>query len=549
MKKDFRQLDIFGPKPRVPSPLQRAIFDDIKHGEGHTAVIARAGSGKTTTIVDGLAYVPRGKSVAFFAFANATVDALASRAPEGVKVSTLHKHGVRTLGFHLGDFKILRDKTKILARQTFGPEIDLDPVRSYYDSLCDLLSRAKDTMKPAAAEPLDELLDRFGIDAPPDEVLHPTKCLRCREVIDPKRRKARCPSTGAHEFPAVEECVLQPDGTIDETTTPRRVFLAAAVRLLKLSESRLDLIDFGDMCWLPPRRKLYPPHQFDRVFVDEVQDLSPSQINFLTMTCKRGGRICVIGDPAQAIYAFRGADPQTMARLATFLSARELPLSVSYRCSRAVVKLARTLVPDIDAAEGNPEGRVVRTNEADLIANGMPGDFVISRANAPLLRLCIRFLRAGKAARVKGSDEFEQLRTFLEKFGIDDAAALRTALGDWIASERARLARRERSMDRVQDRYDLAVVVLSGHRTLAAALRAVAPAFVSDKAVEEGTLAPAVILATTHKLKGLESDRVWVLEETFRKDRGGEESNCWYVSVTRARDTVFLVGEQDEDDE
>jgi superfamily I DNA/RNA helicase len=55
----------------------------------------------------------------------------------------------------------------------------------------------------------------------------------------------------------------------------------------------------------------------------------------------------------------------------------------------------------------------------------------------------------------------------------------------------------------------------------------------------------SVVLSTVHKAKGLEWDRVFVLEDTFRNDDGtGEESNIRYVAYTRAKRELVLVTDQ-----
>jgi len=53
---------------------------------------------------------------------------------------------------------------------------------------------------------------------------------------------------------------------------------------------------------------------------------------------------------------------------------------------------------------------------------------------------------------------------------------------------------------------------------------------------------PAVTLSSVHRAKGLEWDRVFALEKTLRRERGGEEANIWYVLVTRAkRELIWVV--------
>jgi len=52
-----------------------------------------------------------------------------------------------------------------------------------------------------------------------------------------------------------------------------------------------------------------------------------------------------------------------------------------------------------------------------------------------------------------------------------------------------------------------------------------------------------VVLSTTHKAKGLEWDRVFLLSSTYRITTGaGEEANIYYVAVTRAKSELYLVG-------
>jgi hypothetical protein len=52
----------------VWSDLQKAIFQDISVGKGNTVVLARAGSSKTTTLVEGVKYIPKKLKTIFIAF-------------------------------------------------------------------------------------------------------------------------------------------------------------------------------------------------------------------------------------------------------------------------------------------------------------------------------------------------------------------------------------------------------------------------------------------------------------------------------------------------
>ena len=137
-----------------------------------------------------------------------------------------------------------------------------------------------------------------------------------------------------------------------------------ALRVLKTSTEQLDVIDFDDMLYLAVKLNArFDP--VDWLFVDEAQDTNGIQVEIMSRLQKaeqyvRNGdeetsvtsygapprfqsstRIIAVGDPHQAIYGFRGADSNAMTSIAGRFNAVILPLSVSYRCPKAVVREAQ----------------------------------------------------------------------------------------------------------------------------------------------------------------------------------------------------------------
>ena len=47
--------------------------------------------------------------------------------------------------------------------------------------------------------------------------------------------------------------------------------------------------------------------------------------------------------------------------------------------------------------------------------------------------------------------------------------------------------------------------------------------------------------SSTHKAKGLERHRVWMLADTYRPGGSQEEKNLYYTACTRARSSLFLA--------
>ena len=139
----------------------------------------------------------------------------------------------------------------------------------------------------------------------------------------------------------VEE--INPDELIEfhglDFVEPKKSIELARTVLL-CSNNNLDTIDFDDMLYLPVIHGV-PFQRADWLFIDEAQDLNAIQHVIVERMTDQKSRILALGDPYQAIYGFRGAHVDSMTRLAERFSMSVLPLSVSYRCPQAVVREAR----------------------------------------------------------------------------------------------------------------------------------------------------------------------------------------------------------------
>ncbi|MDA8380452.1 MAG: ATP-dependent helicase [Actinomycetota bacterium] len=86
--------------------------------------------------------------------------------------------------------------------------------------------------------------------------------------------------------------------------------------------------------------------RFRHFFVDELQDVNPAQMALLRAWL--GGRddLCVVGDPAQAIYAWNGSDPELLARFPQiFPGAEVVRLTRNYRSTHEIVVAASSVLP------------------------------------------------------------------------------------------------------------------------------------------------------------------------------------------------------------
>jgi len=465
------------------SEYQTAVFNFVRNETGNGVVLARAGSGKTSTIVEACACTKPTARVLFVAFNKTIADELAQRVPGNTTASTLHSFGFKAVKAAWGRrAELKKDKERDLAQRILPRDADAGDVTN----LCKLVSMAKAWLAYDAPD-LNELAEEY-----------------------------ECTSDRFSE----EQWAGFAQFILDESKRPELG------------------VSFDDMVWLPVALKL-PVVTYDMVFVDETQDLNRAQAELVMRATGKAGRVIAVGDDRQSIYTFRGADSASIERIIERLSATTMPLSITYRCPRAVVALAQRFVPDLQAAEGAAEG-VVRTVHGSeiVVRSALPGDAIISRTNAPLVRLTLALLRAGKRAAMRGRDVGAGIAKLIRKAktnSITDFAAWLTA---YETRERTRLikAGKEDRVEELADRVETIHALSEGCATVAELLTRIESLF--DDAAPNGS---RILLSSTHKAKGLEWDRVWLLWDTYRPSGVREEQNLCYVAITRAKAELVIV--------
>lgn len=238
-----------------------------------------------------------------------------------------------------------------------------------------------------------------------------------------------------------------------------------------------------------------------------------------------------------SIYQFRGADSEAIPNLIDKLKAKTLPLSVTYRCPKKVVKLAQEVVPDIECAASASEGIVEHIKYADLLKMVKPGDFILSRTNAPLIKYCLALLKLSIPANIQGRDIGANLQYFIKKSKAKSIPKFVEYVDVWRKQEIKRLLAEKKDSSMVDDKAECLLNLCEGVFSIKELKETI------DKLFNDVDDDKKVILSTTHKAKGLERDRVFVLVNTYRYGPGvtGEEANLWYVAITRARKELYLV--------
>lgn len=280
------------------------------------------------------------------------------------------------------------------------------------------------------------------------------------------------------------------------------------------------------------------------ILVHNCQDMNQAQILLAQRVCRKSGRIVVVGDDRQAIYGFRGADSGSLDRLKKELEASELGLTITYRCPKSIVAEAQEYVPDYEAAPTAPEGIVSNMNREKMLQAALPGDFILSRKNAPLAGVCLALMREGRKAKIEGRDIGKGLTSLVRKLKGKSLSDLFKKLETWRGKE----IDRAQSLSKKSATETRMAYVNDQAETIVALSEGVSSVNELEKRIEslftDNNIGNSIVCSTVHKSKGLESDRVFVLDNTFTMS-GPEEDNIMYVCVTRAKKELVYVHESE----
>ncbi len=476
------------PAKRIWSNYQKQIFFDINKGKGHTIVLARAGSGKTTVLVESFKYVPKGKKVLALAFNKIIQQELRKRAPLNVQVYTFHSLGFQAVKQRFGEVVIDNYKASNIAKEIIGTD-DHDLI----DNVCQTVSLCKSCLSDSPSG-IEKIIFEFGIDL----------------------------------------CEVAP-----------KVFISYVIKTLAKCKAVTNIIDFDDMCWFPFVYNL-SLGKYDYVFVDEYQDLNKSQLVMSQKACNAAadGRMIFFGDDLQDLYSWRGSDSALVKGLVLDNTAKVLSLPISYRCPISIVNVAKGWATDIEEAPEAIEG-VIKDVHFDHMYNSVkPGAFILSRTNAPLIKICLRLIRMKIKATIKGRDIGSNLIYTIKKSKKKTIPAFLNWLEKWEAEELEKLEAKNIPATNHLDKCECLRELCDEYSSLKEVSEAIKDLF-NDTDVNN-----KVILSSVHRAKGTETDTVFLLHWTFRdwfregissKHGENEEMNIAYVAVTRAKKNLFLV--------
>ena len=453
---------------------QEAIINAATTTNANLSIVARAGAAKTTTLRLVAEALPSETRILCLAFNKGIAMEMKAKLPANCECLTLNALGHRALGRFLGSWP------KIDVNKGFEIVKELSAPRKSFRNIL--------------------------------EGLHQSKLLGYTPYVQ---------ADSLLSFPQLIEAL-----PLELEDDEKEFLKRATVKSNKQVFEKPGLIDFDDQILCGTTFPVTYP-QYDVVLVDEAQDLSPLN-HMMLKKIVRKNRLIVVGDPLQAIYAFRGAHEHSMAQLAETFKTVEYKLTTSFRCAKSIVKEANSLAPDMKPADEALEGVVDVLSRWDTSVFA-DGDAILSRLNAPLFFLNSIMFAQGKNCEFVGHDIVKRMIKMFKSLGdkhLDQAEVL-SAIDVW---EEKNLLKYKGS-PRIRDEAN-SMRVVAGLAKDNAGMQS----YLRRLLKIEGRIK----LMTVHKSKGLEFNNVFILEPDDIGEEG-QENNIRYVAQTRAKQRLTYI--------
>ncbi len=478
------------------SQNQENIFATIPE-KTSLIIEAVAGSGKTTTIVE---YAKRTKACRglAIAFSKRIASELEARMPRHFECKTMNALGHRSWIAALQGKKIKLDANKLfncakdlnIPSELIGDAMALARMARVNGIVPRQETRNKiEGFMPDAADSWEELADTFDLEYSADLLVY------------------------------------------------SRELLAESI-----NQAFNGVIDFDDQLYMTVLFDApFPP--YDIIIIDEVQDLSPLQHEMVARFRHKTSRIIAVGDSHQAIYGFRGADNNSMTNFRDKFNLKELPLTISYRCPKRVVKEAQKYVSHIETSDTALDGQVYHNTDKISLFDLDHGAAVLCRNTAPLVETAWKLIRAGISVNFLGKQLGKGLTRLVTKLAQSPISIdiFKENLIKWSKRE---IQRRPRTEPQIQDKVDTLLILSRDCQTTAELHQKIERIFESTTG--------AITLATIHTSKGFEWDTVYILNKHLIPSvyatqpwQLEQEDNLMYVAITRAKNTLVYIDSDD----
>lgn len=317
------------------------------------------------------------------------------------------------------------------------------------------------------------------------------------------------------------------------------------ILMYSIKQAMAGQIDFDDQLYMPAFFHGFKLPSYKYVFVDEAQDLNPVQAQILLKMSP--DKIIFVGDPNQAIYAFRGAFSDAFEHLkSAFPIHTTLPLKTSFRVPKSVLPILQTSTPDL-VSSSPYEGKVFSLETSFSLPEILPEGqtrAILCRNNAPLYRAalaCIYHKIPFNLADTSfGESLIKDIRQVTARNALTPTEIFKPLIALWTS-------RGAKNIDFLRDKAQAINGLITATQPSTTDALCLTIKSLLQKSNTSDKAHP-VFLSTAHRAKGLEF--WWILhlspslipslyaktEEDFK-----QESNIAYVINSRPRHTLVFA--------
>lgn len=314
-----------------------------------------------------------------------------------------------------------------------------------------------------------------------------------------------------------------------------------------------QICDFTDMLYITynklRNKEWEVPYwmMYTNIYFDEAQDASKIQLNLLKFFKRRGGRYVFVYDSHQAIYGFAGGDCRAYQNIFKMFSPLEkFELPINYRCGTKILDYTNELfnVGIMPRPNAN-SGKIIYIKTEDILKHIKANDFLIGRINQQLIEIGFILVKQGKRIYL----EEKEIVTKLIKF-IQSQKALNITMLLGVCEEGLVAPPMEGHPVNLEEKANFGLVRDLIRNYLKTCKTQTVKDFVEYIRNILNTEDPSgcIRIMSIHKSKGLEANNVFVLNEAKpfeklgrSKDMIQQERNLSYVAITRAKEKLYLV--------
>jgi DNA helicase-2/ATP-dependent DNA helicase PcrA len=301
------------------NPQQR---EAVLHLDGPLMIIAGAGSGKTKVLTTRIAHLMANGVDSFKILALTFTNKAAKEMKERVEKILVNREA-RNLyigTFHSVFARILRGEASRVGYPTSFTIYDTDDAKSV----------------------LKTVINELHLD---DKIYKPS-------TVYNRISSAKNALVTAEEY--AKDFGLQQEDARANRPAIAQIYTAYAKRCFKNGAMDFDdlLLQFYLILKNHPDALHKYQHKFSHIMIDEYQDTNPAQYEIIKLLGAMHENVCVVGDDAQSIYAFRGATIENILLFRKdYDDVKVIKLEQNYRSTKQILNVANQVI-------GNNKGQI-----------------------------------------------------------------------------------------------------------------------------------------------------------------------------------------------